>query len=99
HPGWKLEVGRRMKRLGIVLLALVAGHSAAAQEIAPASVVNTGPVEIGRFSDRTVSVALSIDRDRAEVIAFTVKDLAFERAPDVAAPAAYDAGGGNAQIE
>ncbi|MFN7974120.1 MAG: putative Ig domain-containing protein [Acidobacteriota bacterium] len=57
--------------------------SARGAELTPQRV---SPFGLARYGDRTISVALQVDRERAELVAYTVKDRPFEQALQVAAP-------------
>src|SRR5262245_20086470 len=72
--------------MSAVLVSIACIASVRAAEIAPASINASGPAPIGRYSAGTISVAVSIDRDGAELIAYTKKDRPFERALDSPAP-------------
>lgn len=63
-----------------MLAAFLAGYTfAASEELSPAKIIRNGGVEIGHYSERTITAAVQIDRDHAELLAFTVKPRPFER--------------------
>jgi hypothetical protein len=72
-----------MRRLSALLFLAIASacilvvHAA---EIAPARLVEGLAGTIGHYSDGTIAVAVSIDRDGAKLIAYTKKARPFERA-------------------
>jgi len=74
---------------------LVALPVLAAVEMAPTMVTRPlgedGP-RIARYSERTLSVAVRIDRDSADVMAFTVKARPFELSEPLAEPRPYELG-------
>lgn len=74
---------RTCRRIGAALVGLLlASGSAVAGELAPDAVTPAGPAEIvpqGRFSARTLSLAIEIDRDAAHIVAYTLKARPFVR--------------------
>lgn len=76
-----------MRRLtAAILLSMGSIAAARAAEIAPARLAEGTARPIGHYSDGTISIAVSIDRDGAELIAFTRKERPFERALEDAPP-------------
>src|SRR5262249_3695449 len=78
-----------MRRLTVLLAVLIADACAAAAlaaEIAPARLVEGSAGRIGHYSEGTISVAVSLDRDSVDLIAYTKKARPFERALADAAP-------------
>jgi hypothetical protein len=82
-------------------LVLAAGASPAAspilaselQEIQPRQTWQVGTHSVGRFSDRTLVLALDIHSEGAELVAFTAKERPFDRVLGSTAPEAVaDAG-------
>src|SRR5687768_14197841 len=63
------------------MLAAITG-SVAGQELSPPKTAQIGGLEIGRYSERTVVAGIQVDRDSAQVVAFTLKPRPFERAQD-----------------
>ncbi len=78
-----------------ILDLLLAGGWAAAAEMAPLRVDRpAGPrgIAVARFSDRTLSLAIQVDADRARLLSYTVKDRPLLRPPVTARPRAYQQG-------
>jgi len=78
-----------------VLLPAMASSRTPAEELQPLRL--EGPADSaasvsGRFSERTLSLALEIDRDSARLIAFTLKDRPFVRPLTQAEPRVLDTG-------
>src|SRR4030095_6400218 len=66
----------------LVPLVLAGGSVATAKELVPLRVeVRPGQPEVrqSRYSDRTVTVAVNVDRDAVSLIGYTVKDRPFIR--------------------
>jgi len=65
----------------LFLLAIVSAcaATAGAAEVSPARLVAGPTGAIGHYSEGTISVAVSVDRDGAELIAYTRKARPFER--------------------
>ena len=82
----------------LTLVTCVSGlnpGSAVAAELAAQAVLapvgGNGPRR-ARFSERSLSVGLSVHRDGAELLSYTVKDAPFDRTENVAAPLTYSYG-------
>jgi len=61
-------------------------------EIAPLAVERGTPLDVdavGRFSNRTVSVAIEVDRDGARVLAYALKARPFDSPLEIEPPRAY----------
>jgi hypothetical protein len=71
---------------------LIAGPSPNRGEIAPIKIRGLSDSIIGKYADRTISLALEIDRDAARLVAFTLKGRAFERVPMQPEPRPYEEG-------
>lgn len=75
--------GRRaVLAAGLLAALLAAAPAAPAAEMAPLGTGGLPPVhgqEAARYSDRTLTLAIEIDRDAARLLAFTVKDRPFVR--------------------
>jgi hypothetical protein len=82
--------------LWIALACLLVGVEAlAATELEPVSErqpLGAGGPRVARYSEQTLSVGIRIDRDSAEVLAFTVKPRPFERSRPLEEPRAYEQG-------
>src|SRR5262245_9224380 len=63
----------------LVLGAGVAANAATSAELTPIKVTPVGRLEIERYSERTLTAAIQVDREQARLIAFTVKSRPFER--------------------
>jgi hypothetical protein len=86
----ELSAMRNVCISAIVILVSIAAPfaTARAEEIAPARYVEGAAGKIGHYSEGTISVAVSVDRERAEIIAYTRKARPFERALEAGAPLA-----------
>ena len=78
--------------------ALAIGTTAEASEIAPVQVVRSGVGSLERYSQRTLAVGILVDRDNAELVAFTVKERPFDRTRGLAEPRA-SSGAEGVQLE
>ena len=78
---------------GLLLpLLLVPGAGQPAGELAPQAVESAGAAADGtrgRFSDRTVTLALQVDRHQARLISYTLKPRPFERPLAIDPPRTY----------
>jgi hypothetical protein len=94
NPTALLRPGIRQTVL-LVCGFLLSTPAFSAVEMAPTQVTHPlgeeGP-RIARYSERTLSVAVRINRDSAEVTAFTVKARPFELTEPVAEPRPYELG-------
>jgi len=72
---------------------LVAGSTGLnAVELTPPLLEETAGAQLGLYSERTLSVALEIDREKVRLVTFAVKDRAFRRSVDLPEPRTIDAG-------
>lgn len=83
--------GQRNALWTLMTLALTAAGAGAA-ELSPVRLEHEGTRPIGRFSDRTVVAAVTVDRDSAGLIAFTLKERPFTRPLEVPQARAYRTG-------
>ena len=78
-----------------VVSLLLALPALSAVEMAPTTVswpLGEGGPRVARYSERTLSVAVRISRDSAEVLAFTVKQRPFELSQEIPEPRPYERG-------
>ncbi|MBT8208355.1 MAG: M64 family metallopeptidase, partial [Acidimicrobiia bacterium] len=71
------------------VVAFLTGLTIAAGDVAPTRVDRHGSEAIGTWSDRTLQVAIEVDRDGARVVAYTLKDRPYRRTLEPRSPESY----------